>query len=736
MAVGTLAGMHCSAGTTYVDITFTRPSNCTKIIFIMTATDGVSAPIQKSYTIPLPYAPGASITYRFTGLLSTKKYYLTGRPYNGSEAGTLRTYSNSTSSPVNCIVMPSAKTTATSTTTTTTTKSPTTASSGAGPVKPTTPTGTTINGGTVSTSSASGSNTPTPGATDAPVPSDLNSPSRLSLKIPDLAPNQTYSIKVRAFTTDSSGQTIYSEYSTPIYLTTPGFSASGANHLTANENGDILLSGGSIFAGDFGPDVGLFDVVNGTTYGTGVILNQTGLAGLNAGVKEFYIDAATGNAYFAGTIGATVIQSTNYSASTATVEPKYTVAGMQIDLNNGSISSKAFRITEAGSAYFSGDLAGSVTIDGVKTVSAVVADAQKGLTKNKTIVASTQPATADAVGDLWYDSANGYKTYRWNGTSWVSVQDTSIQTAQQAAITANNNALAAQSSASGKNRIIYGAKGTTANDGQAPNLQNYTVTSSATGGTATTDTFSDTYTNTSGNIEGDTWFVRNVNGSIIAQYTIVSGTWTRTTVSSQVIGNLDAGKITAGTISSIAYNNGNGTFQVDVYGNLIATSASITGALTVAAGTNYWGPSGMAVSTAIGNISMSATSGSGYINLAAGSPLSGIDDTASYNGSSASAYYKTSKIRLSSAGTYIYGMPVQGNYTDYQSVAGGTIAFAVTDYNAGNLSYGIGAGARQRMLIEDPYSSLVKLGMAVYYGQRTSAPSGSTGYVGDLWVSW
>jgi hypothetical protein len=498
-----------------------------------------------------------------------------------------------------------------------------------------------------------------------------------------LLPGSSYVLLVRAVKKNADGTYGVSDYASIPY-TASAKGASGLNQLAINDGTDIQLNGGALYAtttdAPFPPNVGLFNVVTGTTKGTGVILNSTGIAGFKAGVKTFYINAADGTAVFAGSV------------------------------------------------------ASNATINGV-TASALTTNVAVAITKNQTFVGTTAP-TANNVGDMWYDSAHGYKAYRWSGTAWISVQDTAIQSAAQAASDANNAALAAQSSASGKNTIIYGTKGDTTNNGYAPNGTKQTVTSSATGGTPTTDTFANTYSNTSNNIDGDTWFVRNVDGSIIAQYTIVSGTWTRTTVSSQVIGNLDAGKITAGTISSIAYNNGNGTFSVDTYGNLIATSASITGSITVASGTNYWGPTGMSVTTAIGNISMSATSGTGYINLAAGSPTSGIDDTATYSGSSATAYNKTSKIKLSSAGTFIYGMPVQGNYTDYQSVAGGTIAYVITDPNSGNLSYGIGAGARQRMLIEDPYSGLVKLGMAVYYGQRSSAPGGGTGYVGDLWVSW
>jgi len=355
MAVGTLAGMHCSVGTTYVDITFTRPTNCTKIIFIMTATDLVSAPIQKSYTIPLPYAIGASITYRFTGLSASKKYYLTGRPYNGSEAGTLRNYSNSTANPVNSIVMPSAKTTTyydplssftSNTNSSTSSNTSTSSNAGSGPVKPSSPSGLTIDGGVIKNSSAAGSNTPT-GATDAPIPSDLNSSNRTSLKIRNLNPNQTYSIKIRAKTIDSDGQSVYSEYSEPIYITTPGFSSAGTNHITTNNNGDILLDGGSIFAGDFGSDAGLLDVVNGTTTGTGVILNKTGLAGFNSGAKEFYIDAITGKAYFAGTVTAgTVTIGSNINGTDKT--------GLYIDSKNYWYSDGSFSAT-------SSDIAGAIT---------------------------------------------------------------------------------------------------------------------------------------------------------------------------------------------------------------------------------------------------------------------------------------------------------------------------------------------------------------------------------------
>jgi len=42
--------------------------------------------------------------------------------------------------------------------------------------------------------------------------------------------------------------------------------------------------------------------------------------------------------------------------------------------------------------------------------------------RNRTFVQTTAP-TADNVGDLWFDSDDSFKPYRWNGSAWVAVQD-------------------------------------------------------------------------------------------------------------------------------------------------------------------------------------------------------------------------------------------------------------------------------------------------------------------------
>ena len=60
-------------------------------------------------------------------------------------------------------------------------------------------------------------------------------------------------------------------------------------------------------------------------------------------------------------------------------------------------------------------------------------------TKARTFIQTSAP-TATAVGDLWIDSDDDNKLYRWNGSAWVSVRDTSNPTifTQASAPTANN----------------------------------------------------------------------------------------------------------------------------------------------------------------------------------------------------------------------------------------------------------------------------------------------------------
>ena len=47
--------------------------------------------------------------------------------------------------------------------------------------------------------------------------------------------------------------------------------------------------------------------------------------------------------------------------------------------------------------------------------------------KNKTFRQSAAPqASESTIGDIWYDTANGNKSYRWSGTAWVTVENAQI----------------------------------------------------------------------------------------------------------------------------------------------------------------------------------------------------------------------------------------------------------------------------------------------------------------------
>ena len=70
---------------------------------------------------------------------------------------------------------------------------------------------------------------------------------------------------------------------------------------------------------------------------------------------------------------------------------------------------------------------------------------------------ASAPTTGMKTGDLWIDTTNGNEMFRYNGSAWVSVQDSDIQTAL-------TNAATAQSTADGKIKTFAQASAPTASD--------------------------------------------------------------------------------------------------------------------------------------------------------------------------------------------------------------------------------------------------------------------------------
>jgi hypothetical protein len=166
-------------------------------------------------------------------------------------------------------------------------------------------------------------------------------------------------------------------------------------------------------------------------------------------------------------------------------------------------------------------------------------------TKNRTYYSGTAPTGSDLVtGDIWFDTSTGNKPYRWSGSAWISVQDASIATAL-------SDANAAQTTADGKNKVIY------------------SLSTPSGSGTAI----------------GDIWFQYNGSGIIVGQWEWTGSVWSSKTIGSAVIANLDAGKITAGTISAAisleaatitggSININSGTFVVTSGGAVTITATN------------------------------------------------------------------------------------------------------------------------------------------------------------------
>lgn len=204
-------------------------------------------------------------------------------------------------------------------------------------------------------------------------------------------------------------------------------------------------------------------------------------------------------------------------------------------------------------------------------------------------------------------------------------------------------------------------------------------------------------------------------------------------------GTISANNVVGGTLSGANINIGNGNFMVSSLGALTATSGTFNG--NVVGGTfslsgdqsnNFWTTSGFRMGSAGSYITYSGS----VVTLKSGTS-NNADDTNSNpdgTGNNVNPRDVNSEIILNSGSTglSIKGIPSLGNYTRY----GGGNIYTNVEANDNNSAYGMGRAARLRTIVQDYYDDRLYRGFAVYYGQRSNAPTGSTGLVGDLWVSW
>ena len=86
-------------------------------------------------------------------------------------------------------------------------------------------------------------------------------------------------------------------------------------------------------------------------------------------------------------------------------------------------------------------VAGGIVYDDGSNVQ-VLKPSDAGATNRKTFTSAVPPANPGDdlhVGDLWIDSDDGNKQYRWNGSAWVSVQDVGADTGRELALVAAAN---------------------------------------------------------------------------------------------------------------------------------------------------------------------------------------------------------------------------------------------------------------------------------------------------------
>ena len=202
---------------------------------------------------------------------------------------------------------------------------------------------------------------------------------------------------------------------------------------------------------------------------------------------------------------------------------------------------------------------------------------------------------------------------------------------------------------------------TTADTGS---LQTQITTAQATADGKNKVNYSTSTPSGSGTNVGDIWWQYSA-GIVIGQWSWTGSSWATSPISSAVIANLDAGKITSGIISSIEYNNGSGTFRVTAAGALTATSANITGTITSTSGT-------------IGGFTLASTylSGSGGFTLNSNGTIDG--------GSGNTIFYGKANIGGGTAGSENLIVTGNSNLNGTLIVSGtGTVQGVFTAVDAG-----------------------------------------------------
>jgi len=193
--------------------------------------------------------------------------------------------------------------------------------------------------------------------------------------------------------------------------------------------------------------------------------------------------------------------------------------------------------------------------------------------KTKAFYQTTAPTVGVTEGDIWFDTDDGNKQYYYNGTAWVSVQDTAIAAAQSAAT-------AAQTTADGKNKVFRQTSAPTAtaagdlwfdtdDDNRIYRWSGTSWVANDLGNNALASISANKIT--AGTIDASVITVSNINAGNISTGTLAAARI--------ATGSLDANKLTAGTI--LASNIATGTITAtQIAAGTITTDKLVAGTLT------------------------------------------------------------------------------------------------------------------------------------------------------------
>jgi len=217
--------------------------------------------------------------------------------------------------------------------------------------------------------------------------------------------------------------------------------------------------------------------------------------------------------------------------------------------------------------------------------------------------------------------------------------------------------------------------------------------------------------------------------------------------------SITAPEITALTSFTVGSSGSGAYFYVNSSGLLTAEGAIIKG--TVQGGsftlggyesTNKWTSGEFRAGGANTYVQAFA---SGSATLYAADTSSSEDDLDTNSQSTYLTLGIPSQVKVTPTGVQIYGLPGVANGLTATGTLINYYGTGVSDatttqyrgsgyYTSGNLpTQNYGKAARYRMIVADPYdNNMLKRGFGIYYGTRGSAPSASTGYVGDVWISW